>query len=84
MMPSVKELVPLCCFLQGGEWSEEELVLLAKAVNKFPGGTPKRWEKIADMVGRSVDDVRNPFSPLLFSALHTCVTIIFQFAEVFD
>ena len=33
-------------------------MLLAKAVNKFPGGTPKRWEKIADMVGRSVNDVR--------------------------
>ncbi|KAK7109665.1 dnaJ homolog subfamily C member 1-like [Littorina saxatilis] len=40
-----------------GEWTEEELVMLAKAVNKFPGGTPKRWEKIADMIGRSVDEV---------------------------
>nr|KAG5706140.1 hypothetical protein BaRGS_025762 [Batillaria attramentaria] len=42
---------------KGGEWSEEELVLLAKAVNKFPGGTLHRWEKIANMVGRSVDEV---------------------------
>ncbi|KAL8586389.1 hypothetical protein ACOMHN_023004 [Nucella lapillus] len=40
-----------------GEWSEEEVVLLAKAVNRFPGGTPNRWEKIANMVGRSVDEV---------------------------
>ncbi|KAK7496327.1 hypothetical protein BaRGS_00012492 [Batillaria attramentaria] len=42
---------------KGGEWSEEEQVLLAKAVNKFPGGTLHRWEKIANMVGRSVDEV---------------------------
>ncbi|XP_046555215.1 dnaJ homolog subfamily C member 1-like [Haliotis rubra] len=40
-----------------GDWSDEELVLLAKAVNKFPGGTVKRWEKIADFVGRTVEEV---------------------------
>ncbi|CAG5121782.1 unnamed protein product, partial [Candidula unifasciata] len=40
-----------------GEWSDEELVLLSKAVNKFPGGCHQRWEKIADMVGRSVSEV---------------------------
>ncbi|RUS74885.1 hypothetical protein EGW08_017350, partial [Elysia chlorotica] len=40
-----------------GEWSDEELVLLSKAVNKFPGGTHQRWEKIAEMVGRSVAEV---------------------------
>ncbi|PVD30290.1 hypothetical protein C0Q70_09554 [Pomacea canaliculata] len=39
------------------EWTEEELILLAKAVNKFPGGTLHRWEKIAEMVGRSVEEV---------------------------
>ncbi|KAK3603174.1 hypothetical protein CHS0354_043007 [Potamilus streckersoni] len=40
-----------------GEWSEEDLVLLAKAVAKFPGGTLNRWEKIAEMVGRPVTEV---------------------------
>uniref|UniRef100_A0A0B6Z509 Myb-like domain-containing protein n=1 Tax=Arion vulgaris TaxID=1028688 RepID=A0A0B6Z509_9EUPU len=40
-----------------GDWSHEELVLLSKAVNKFPGGFHQRWEKIADMVGRPVNDV---------------------------
>ncbi|XP_067649421.1 dnaJ homolog subfamily C member 1-like [Haliotis asinina] len=40
-----------------GDWSDEELILLAKAVNKFPGGTVKRWEKIADFVGRTVEEV---------------------------
>ncbi|XP_059159978.1 dnaJ homolog subfamily C member 1-like [Physella acuta] len=40
-----------------GEWSDEDLILLSKAVNKFPGGTHQRWEKIAEMVGRSVQEV---------------------------
>ncbi|XP_013090236.2 dnaJ homolog subfamily C member 1-like [Biomphalaria glabrata] len=40
-----------------GDWTSEELVLLSKAVNKFPGGTHDRWEKIAEMVGRTVADV---------------------------
>ncbi|KAL3832299.1 hypothetical protein ACJMK2_023953 [Sinanodonta woodiana] len=43
--------------LKEGEWSEEELVLLAKAVAKFPGGTLNRWEKIAEMLGRPVIEV---------------------------
>ncbi|XP_076468940.1 dnaJ homolog subfamily C member 1-like [Babylonia areolata] len=54
---SADQQLHLAPSVKGGEWSEEELVLLAKAVNKFPGGTPKRWEKIANMVGRSVDEV---------------------------
>lgn len=40
-----------------GEWTDEDHALFAKAVNKFPGGTPKRWEKIAEMLGRSVSEV---------------------------
>lgn len=44
-------------YVQDSEWTEEELILLAKAVNKFPGGTLHRWEKIAEMVGRSVEEV---------------------------
>lgn len=31
-------------------WSVEELKLLIKAVNMFPGGTLSRWEKIADFL----------------------------------
>ena len=34
-----------------------EIVLLTKAVNKYPGGTPSRWEKISHMVGRQTDEV---------------------------
>ncbi|CAL1529258.1 unnamed protein product [Lymnaea stagnalis] len=40
-----------------GEWSDEDLILLSKAVNKIPGGTHQRWEKIAEMVGRTVAEV---------------------------
>ncbi|XP_052094861.1 uncharacterized protein F54F2.9-like [Mytilus californianus] len=40
-----------------GEWSQEELAMLAKAVSKFPGGTPGRWEKIAVMMERPVAEV---------------------------
>ena len=32
--------------------------MLSKAYIKFPGGTAKRWEKIAEMVGRPVGEVR--------------------------
>ncbi|KAK6172092.1 hypothetical protein SNE40_018048 [Patella caerulea] len=39
------------------DWCEEDTILLAKLVNKFPGGTPQRWEKIADMMGRPVEQV---------------------------
>ncbi|XP_065183489.1 dnaJ homolog subfamily C member 1-like [Sycon ciliatum] len=38
-------------------WTEEEITALTRAFVRFPGGTLKRWEKIADEVGRSVGDV---------------------------
>jgi len=43
--------------VEGGEWSEHELALLAKAVARYPGGVTDRWEKISQMVGRSVKEV---------------------------
>lgn len=30
------------------EWTDAELKLLTKAANLFPGGTPNRWETVAD------------------------------------
>ncbi|KAG2428866.1 hypothetical protein HYH02_014277 [Chlamydomonas schloesseri] len=40
------------------EWTEEELRLLDKACNKFPMGTPKRWEAVAAFVRtRTLDEV---------------------------
>ncbi|XP_060901529.1 dnaJ homolog subfamily C member 1 [Labrus mixtus] len=39
------------------DWTEDELSLLSRLMVKFPGGTPGRWEKIAQDLGRSVTDV---------------------------
>ena len=33
------------------EWTTQELSLLAKAMNKVPGGSAERWTKVAEMVG---------------------------------
>jgi DnaJ family protein C protein 1 len=41
----------------GTDWSEMEIALLAKAVARYPGGVTDRWEKISQMVGRSVREV---------------------------
>ncbi|XP_013397633.1 dnaJ homolog subfamily C member 1 [Lingula anatina] len=43
--------------LKTGEWTADDLSILAKAVSKFPSGTQERWEKIAEFVGRSTPDV---------------------------
>ena len=48
-------------------WTDEELSLLAKAANKFPGGLPDRWTLMAEFInrfarpahGRTADDVTN-------------------------
>ncbi|XP_060589388.1 LOW QUALITY PROTEIN: dnaJ homolog subfamily C member 1-like [Ruditapes philippinarum] len=43
-----------------GAWTDEDYVMLSKAISNFPGGTAKRWEKIAEMVGRfPVGEVTN-------------------------
>uniref|UniRef100_A0A087Y039 DnaJ homolog subfamily C member 1 n=2 Tax=Poecilia formosa TaxID=48698 RepID=A0A087Y039_POEFO len=38
-------------------WTEDDLSLLSRLMVKFPGGTPGRWEKIAQELGRSVPAV---------------------------
>jgi DnaJ homolog subfamily C member 2 len=48
-------------------WTDEELSLLAKAANKFPGGLPDRWTLMAEFInrfahpahGRTADEVTN-------------------------
>lgn len=39
------------------QWSDDEKQLLCKTIIRFPPGTPRRWEKIADIVGRPVTQV---------------------------
>ena len=41
----------------GQPWTEEDLVLLQKAMVRYVGGHSGRWENIAEMVGRSVKEV---------------------------
>ncbi|XP_063741093.1 dnaJ homolog subfamily C member 1 isoform X2 [Eleginops maclovinus] len=38
-------------------WAQHELSLLGRLMVKFPGGSPGRWEKIAQELGRSVTEV---------------------------
>ncbi|CAF1149744.1 unnamed protein product [Adineta ricciae] len=38
-------------------WSDEEKQLLCKTIVRFPPGTPRRWEKIAEVLGRRVSQV---------------------------
>ena len=53
-------------FPQTGEWTDHEQSLLTRAMIKFPGGTPNRWEKIAVEIGRSVEEVRHLAKCLCF------------------
>lgn len=47
----------VCLCSQVADWDEDELSLLSRLMVKFPGGSPGRWEKIAQELGRSVTDV---------------------------
>ncbi|CAF0737098.1 unnamed protein product [Rotaria sordida] len=38
-------------------WSDEEKQLLCKSIVRFPPGTPRRWEKIADTINRPTSQV---------------------------
>ncbi|KAH0567486.1 dnaJ homolog subfamily C member 1 [Cotesia glomerata] len=41
----------------GGLWTDDDILELIKLVKKYPGGTPDRWEKIAETMNRSVSEV---------------------------
>lgn len=41
----------------GGFWSDDDLVELIRLVKKHPGGTPARWEMIAEQMNRSVTEI---------------------------
>jgi hypothetical protein len=38
-------------------WTDDDLAELARLCNKFPGGTPQRWETIAEFLNRPVPEV---------------------------
>jgi len=58
---------------EGSEWTEQELALLAKAVARCPGGVASRWEKISQMVGRSVKEV-SVMSSVEYEVIVLCAT----------
>ncbi|XP_015187470.1 PREDICTED: dnaJ homolog subfamily C member 1 [Polistes dominula] len=43
--------------ITGGLWTDDDVMELIKLVKKYPGGTPERWEKIADTMNRTVGEV---------------------------
>lgn len=43
--------------ISGGLWTDDDVLELIKLVKKYPGGTPERWEKIADAMNRTVAEV---------------------------
>lgn len=38
-------------------WDQTEEIALIRLTNKYPGGYPNRWSKIAQILGRTVNDV---------------------------
>jgi len=42
---------------KGEDWTDEDIAALAKAMAKFPGGTPGRWDRIAHDLGRSNNEI---------------------------
>ncbi|XP_061410751.1 dnaJ homolog subfamily C member 1 [Lethenteron reissneri] len=53
------------------EWTEEDGSRLARLMVKFPGGTPGRWERIANELGRSVAQVTTKAKQVKESITHT-------------
>ena len=41
------------------QWTEDELTLLVKAANKFPGGVPDRWERMAEFINHFASPSHN-------------------------
>lgn len=54
--------------VSGGLWTDDDLSELVQLVKKFPGGTPKRWENIAEALGRTVPEVAYMASKLKTSS----------------
>jgi len=43
--------------VKSGVWTDDDIRLLLKFSKKFPAGTTQRWERVAEAIGRTVDDV---------------------------
>nr|CAG4648824.1 EOG090X0BHG [Polyphemus pediculus] len=54
--PSTQEIV-IKPVRATGPWTDDEFADLAKYMKKYPVGTPERWEKIAESLNRTVNEV---------------------------
>uniref|UniRef100_A0A2M3Z3L2 Putative molecular chaperone dnaj superfamily n=1 Tax=Anopheles braziliensis TaxID=58242 RepID=A0A2M3Z3L2_9DIPT len=43
--------------ISGGLWTDDDLNDLVRLVKKYPGGTSNRWEVIAELMNRNVEEV---------------------------
>ena len=60
--PCVEPDIPV---IIGGPWTDEEFIELGRLMAKFPGGTPGRWERIAEQMSRTVYEVTKMSSKAL-------------------
>lgn len=66
------------------EWNEQATLALVKAMNKFPGGTINRWEKISAMIRRPVAEVTMKAKTLKSSSMATNVPTALQGLTGYD
>ncbi|XP_038078700.1 dnaJ homolog subfamily C member 1-like [Patiria miniata] len=43
--------------IKSGDWTQDDVTRLIRAMTKYPGGTAARWDKIAEEISRPVDEV---------------------------
>ncbi|KAK4287031.1 hypothetical protein Pmani_039888 [Petrolisthes manimaculis] len=54
---TVRPAVTSMPVITGGPWTDEDFSELARLMAKYPGGTVDRWEKIAELMRRTVYEV---------------------------
>ena len=53
-------------------WTDDDLTRLAKLIKKYPGGTPDRWETIAEMMERLPWEVTKMAGTIKGSSYQVC------------
>lgn len=65
----VRPSAPAAPVVSGGLWTDDDFCELARLMAKYPGGTLNRWERIAEMMGRTVFEVTKMSSKLKSSLM---------------
>jgi len=58
-----------------GPWTDEERTKMVELMNKWPGGTPDRWLRIAEALNRKESDVVKQLKTIKQSSISTLKTI---------